>query len=449
MYLAFYNLKKQPFHITPDPEFLYLSPSHKEALAAIVYGIEERKGFVAVTGAIGAGKTTVLRSYLEDSQKKRLKVIYVFNSNLTFEGLLRTIYQELGIMIESNRPAEMVNRLYETLIEEYKLGNIVVLVVDEAQNMPIDTLENLRMISNLETSKDKLIQIVLVGQPQFREVLNSKKLKQLKQRLAVQATIQPLTAGESVDYVKLRLWRAGCSDVARVFTEPALKKIIRRARGIPRVLNILCDNALITGFGYQERPVTKRVVQEIIRDFTRTEPSWTVHKWLPKSAVLALTLVLLLIAWALLPRWPMPVEVMETSVSHDQGEHGGAVGATGPIGSTSSESRHTEAVPAKQEQSVSRPKDESTVVVRTVAPGDTLLGLARDVYGLSAKAREMSRLVDLLRQINPQLKNADLILPGQQITFPDARKARPGIDPDGGRREKEMGEHALQKDGRG
>src|SRR5208337_4372137 len=122
MYLSFYGLKKQPFHVTPDPEFLYLSPSHKEALAAIVYGIEERKGFVAVTGTIGVGKTTVLRSYLEESQKKRLKVIYVFNSNLTFDALLRTIYQELGLMIESSGAAEMANRLYEGLIEEYKLG---------------------------------------------------------------------------------------------------------------------------------------------------------------------------------------------------------------------------------------------------------------------------------------------------------------------------------------
>ncbi len=449
MYLAFYNLKKQPFHITPDPEFLYLSPSHKEALAAIVYGIEERKGFIAVTGAIGVGKTTVLRSYLEESRKQRLKVIYVFNSNLTFEALLRTIYQELGRMIESNGAAEMANRLYETLIEEYKLGNIVVLVVDEAQNMPIDTLENLRMISNLETSKDKLIQIVLVGQPQFRQVLNSEKLKQLKQRLAVQATILPLTAEESVDYVKLRLWRAGCYDVAWVFTEPALKKITKRARGIPRVLNILCDNALITGFGYQERPVTKRVVKEIIRDFKGAEPSWTVHKWLPKAAILALMLVFLSTAWALLPRRPGPVKVMGTPVSHDQGGHGGTVRATGPVGGTPSESRQAEAVPAKQEQSLLRPKGESNMVARTVAPGDTLLGLARDVYGLSVKAQGINRLVDLVRQNNPQLKNADVILPGQQIVFPDARKAHSDIDADGGRQEKQTGEHALQKDGRG
>jgi len=167
MYLAFYGLKKQPFHLTPDPEFLYLSPSHKEALAAIIYGIEERKGFVAITGAVGVGKTTILRSYLESAERKRLKIIYIFNAKLTFEELLKTIYRELNLPLEGNDVVEMVNRLYEVLIKEYEEGNTVVLVVDEAQNMPVGTLESMRMISNLETSKDKLIQIVLVGQPEF------------------------------------------------------------------------------------------------------------------------------------------------------------------------------------------------------------------------------------------------------------------------------------------
>ena len=266
MYLAFYGLKKQPFHITPDPEFLYLSPSHKEALAAIIYGIEERKGFVTITGAVGVGKTTILRSYLETAETKRLKIIYIFNAKLTFEGLLKTIYQELNLPIESNDVVEMVNKLYEVLIEEYKQDNTVVLVVDEAQNMPIDTLESLRMISNLETSRDKLIQIVLVGQPEFEEELNLDRLRQLKQRLAIRSTILPLTKDESLEYIKFRLQKAG-SPSASVFAAPALKKIVKKAKGIPRVLNVLCDNALITGFGYQKKPVTKKIVREIIRDF--------------------------------------------------------------------------------------------------------------------------------------------------------------------------------------
>ena len=265
MYLGFYGLKKQPFHITPDPEFLYLSPSHKEALAAIIYGIQERKGFVTITGAVGVGKTTILRSYLDSAKTKRLKIIYIFNAKLTFEGLLKTIYRELNLPIESDDTVEMVNRLYEVLIEEYKQENTVVLVVDEAQNMPVDTLESLRMISNLETSKDKLIQIVLVGQPEFEAELSLDRLRQLKQRLAIRSTILPLTKEESLEYIKFRLQKAG-SPSTLVFSAPALKEIIKKSAGIPRLLNVLCDNALITGFGYQKKPVTKSIVKEIIRD---------------------------------------------------------------------------------------------------------------------------------------------------------------------------------------
>jgi nucleoside-triphosphatase THEP1 len=170
MYLSFYHLKKEPFHITPDPEFLFLSPSHKEALGSVIYGIEKRKGFVAITGEVGVGKTTILRSYLDRAELERLKIIYVFNPNVSFQGLLKTISRELGFTLRADDTYEMVNQLQEILIEMYWRNQFVVLIIDEAQNMPIDTLENLRMLSNLETSKDKLIQILLVGQPEFDSV---------------------------------------------------------------------------------------------------------------------------------------------------------------------------------------------------------------------------------------------------------------------------------------
>ncbi len=193
MYLNFYNLKKEPFHITPDPEFLYLSPSHKEALGSIIYGIEQKKGFVVIIGAVGVGKTTILRSYLDSVDKQHLKIIYIFNAKLTFEELVKMIYQELGIEIKTNDIFDMVNNLYRVLIDEYTKGNSVVVVIDEAQNVPLDTLESLRMLSNLETPKDKLLQIVLVGQPEFAMRLNIDKLSQLKQRIAIRSTILPLS----------------------------------------------------------------------------------------------------------------------------------------------------------------------------------------------------------------------------------------------------------------
>ncbi|HUJ89004.1 MAG TPA: AAA family ATPase [Syntrophorhabdales bacterium] len=266
MYLAFYRFEKQPFHVTPDPEFLYLSPSHEKALAAITRGVEERRGFIAITGDVGVGKTTILRSYLQLRRKEPLKTVYVFNALLSFEGLLKTIYRDLGLRIAGSSVTEMVDRLHEVLLEESKQGNTVVLFIDEAQNMPADTLESLVAMSDGETSKDKLLQIVLMGQPEFKKALNTNGLRHLGQRLTALATIRPLSRAESLEYLRFRLKHAG-ADPTSVFTASALKKIARKSKGIPRVLNILCDNALITGFGRQEKPVTKAIVQEIIRSF--------------------------------------------------------------------------------------------------------------------------------------------------------------------------------------
>lgn len=265
MYLNYYNLKKEPFHITPDPEFLYMSPSHKEAMAAIIYGIEQKKGFVTIVGAVGVGKTTILRFYLDNADKERTKIIYVLNARLTFNGLLKTIYEELDLKIDTNDTMEMVNKLYHVLIEEYNKGNTILLVIDEAQNMPIETLEDIRMLSNLETTKEKLIQIVLIGQPEFEENLNNDRLRQLKQRIAIRSTILPLTNDESLDYIKHRIFKAG-GHVNTIFTKQAQNEIVKKAQGIPRVINILCDNSLITGFGYQQRPVSAKVVREVISD---------------------------------------------------------------------------------------------------------------------------------------------------------------------------------------
>jgi general secretion pathway protein A len=292
MYQNFYHLKKEPFHITPDPEFLFLSPSHKQALGSIVYGVRNRKGFVVITGEVGVGKTTILRSYLEGVAKQKTKVVYIFNANVSFKNLLKTIYKELGIDPRTGDIVEMLNDLYQILMEEYKQGNTVLLIVDEAQNMPVETLENLRMLSNLETSKDKLLQIVLIGQYEFEEILNLYELRQLKQRIVIHSTIVPFTDKESMAYIKHRLVKAAFN-ASPVFTKGALRRIVKEAKGIPRYLNILCDNALITGFGYKIRPVTAKIVDEVITDYNgEEEPS--VLRWVIPSAALLLFIVLLL-----------------------------------------------------------------------------------------------------------------------------------------------------------
>jgi len=177
MYLNFYNLKKEPFQITPDPSFLYLSPGHKEALASIMYGVEKRKGFILIMGAVGVGKTTILRAYLEKVSAERLRIIYLFNANISYFNLLKYIFRELGITPETDEIFEMVNQLHQALIKEYREGRNVLVLIDEAQNMPLDTLENLRMLSNLETTTEKLIQIVFSAQLEFDKTLNMEELK--------------------------------------------------------------------------------------------------------------------------------------------------------------------------------------------------------------------------------------------------------------------------------
>jgi general secretion pathway protein A len=266
MYLNFYQLKNEPFNVTPDPAFLFLSAGHKEAFASIVYAVENRKGFMSITGEVGVGKTTILRSYIKEIDPERLNVIYIINANLSFKGLLKTIFDELEIEFEADEAFEMVNCLQQILIREYKNGRNFVIIIDEAQNMPFETLENLRMLSNLETSTDKLVQILLIGQPEFENMLEQSNLRQLKQRIAVRSTLSPLSKQDCIAYIRHRVAIAG-ADVDGIFTKSAIKRIIKKANGTPRILNILCDNALITGYGYQQRPITGRTVREVIADF--------------------------------------------------------------------------------------------------------------------------------------------------------------------------------------
>lgn len=265
MYLTFYGFKKKPFHITPDPDFLYLSPSHKEALGAVIYGIEQRMGFVAITGEVGTGKTTIIRSYLAKIDLRQVSPVYIFNAHVSFYELLINIFREIGLQPDNENISSMVHQLHRFLIDEYKQSRNTVLIIDEAQNMPIDTLEQLRILSNLETANEKLLQIVLVGQPELNENLDQYELRQLKQRLAIKATIQKLSPAESLEYIKHRLQKVTFSE-RNIFSDAALKRIVRYAKGIPRNINIICENALIAGFGYQKKQITSKIISEIMSD---------------------------------------------------------------------------------------------------------------------------------------------------------------------------------------
>lgn len=285
MYLQYFGLNQEPFHITPDPRFFYLSPSHKEAIAAFIYGIKNRKGFIAVIGEVGLGKTTVLRTFLEQQEtKNKIKTVFVFNPNVTFKGLLKIIYAELGLQLpqasslnsQANTYApsqeaasdvifDIVQNLHVEMMREFAQGTTVVLIIDEAQNMPIDTLENLRMLSNLESATNKLLQIVLIGQPELEKTLNRQELRQLKQRIAIRSILRPLSKGQAREYIRHRLKKAGRQG-KMPFSRNALRLLYKYSQGTPRSINILCDNALVTAYGYGKKIVGAKIIREVSHD---------------------------------------------------------------------------------------------------------------------------------------------------------------------------------------
>jgi len=272
MYLDYYQLSKEPFYITPDPAFLFLSESHKQAMANIVYGIGMKKGLMVIIGDIGVGKTMIAQALLARSDREFLKTIYMDNADVSFENLLQTICRNLGLPA-TNNTSEDLNRLRGFLIDQDMAGRTVALFIDDAHTMPDETLDNLVFLSNLETKDKKLLQIVLIGQPKLNALLDKNELRHIKQRIAIRSTIAKLTPAESLAYVKHRLEKAGADDTS-AFTKTALERILKVAGGIPRVINVLCDNALVNAYGHQAKSVTTQVANEAITDLMGSERRW-------------------------------------------------------------------------------------------------------------------------------------------------------------------------------
>ena len=266
MYLSYYGFNKEPFHITPDPDFFFMSPSHKEALAAVVYGVEKGLGFVALTGEVGTGKTTILRAYLERIRRTRIRPIFMFNPNLTFEALLVHLLHELGIDGRGKSERWMLHYLMRSLVHEVGKDKRVVLIIDEAQHMPNQTLEKLRLISNLETMDYKLMQMVLVGQPELDVKLGDYSMRQIRQRIAVRAKLRALTPKEGIEYIRHRISHAGGNPEV-TFSPAAMRAIVKASEGYPRSINIMCDNALVSGLGYQCKPIVPKIAREVIREY--------------------------------------------------------------------------------------------------------------------------------------------------------------------------------------
>jgi general secretion pathway protein A len=266
MYKEFYGLRANPFNVNPDPRYLFLTRHTEEALACLTYGIQSRKGFVLLTGEVGTGKTTLINKLLEWLRLQQVATAFIFNSRLNVPQFLDYMMADFGIPCDSRAKSQVLLRLYNWLLDRYRAGETAVLIVDEAQNLSDEVLEEIRMLTNLETFTEKLLQIVLVGQPELEQKLKQPQLRQLRQRLTLRAKTHPLTLDETKAYVQQRLRIAG-SNGQQIFTPESLVSIHRYAAGIPRVINLLCEHCLVSSFVDQQKLVEPTVVDAVARDF--------------------------------------------------------------------------------------------------------------------------------------------------------------------------------------
>jgi general secretion pathway protein A len=266
MYTSWFGLKENPFSLSPDPRYLYLSPQHRDAMNCLIYGITEKKGFTVITGGIGTGKTTICRSLLATLDES-VETALIFNSFLSDLELLETINQEFGLPAEGAEKSKKryIDALNTFLMDNFARGKNAVLMIDEAQNLSHSVLEQIRMLSNLETTREKLIQIVLVGQPELQEILALPSLRQLSERITVRYDLNPLDEKEVRHYIEYRLTVAGGKDLIR-FTRGAMRMIWRFSEGIPRRINAIADRALLIGYTRGNPVVDRKMVKNAVKD---------------------------------------------------------------------------------------------------------------------------------------------------------------------------------------
>jgi type II secretory pathway predicted ATPase ExeA len=264
MYNKYFEFVESPFSVTPDPRFFYTNPLYQEALAILHYGIEAKKGFIVISGEVGTGKTTLLRKLLRNLAGT-IHSVFIFNTHIDFTGLLQLILRDLGLATQEKDKLTMIEELNHYLIEQVNKGHIVSVLIDEAQNLSIEALEGLRLLSNLETDKEKLLQIVLMGQPELERKLDQPNLRQLKQRVALHCQLAPLKEKEVGPYIDFRLRAAGYGG-EDLFDPGAVEQIAFYSTGIPRLINIICDNALLNVYGTSQKRVAKEMINEVAHD---------------------------------------------------------------------------------------------------------------------------------------------------------------------------------------
>src|SRR5579863_8004735 len=316
MYLTFFGLNEKPFAITPDPRYLYLSERHAEALAHLLYGINEAGGFVQLTGEVGTGKTTIVRSLLAQAPKDA-EIALILNPRMTAPEFLLTICEELGIdMPAASRASlkDLVDVLSGYLLRAHAAGRRVVLVVDEAQNLSFEVLEQVRLLTNLETNTQKLLQIILIGQPELRELLARNELRQLAQRITGRYHLNPLSRDETLAYVRHRLRVAGATN--DIFSAAALAEVFRLSQGVPRVINVICDRALLGAYSLDRHRVTSSLVRHAASEVfgKRFAP-----QWLPWAAIIGASAMVLLATLLFFNLRPLGVVAAAPAPQHAPG----------------------------------------------------------------------------------------------------------------------------------
>ncbi|MEJ2492574.1 MAG: AAA family ATPase [Desulfuromonadales bacterium] len=270
MYESFFALQEKPFSLTPNPRFLFQSKTHNEVYAHLLYGIEHRVGFIEITGEVGTGKTTILRTLLSQLDEDQYSVAFIFNPKLNAFELLRAINHEFGVATDAERSVDLIENLNSFLLNENADGRIPVLIIDEAQNLSGEVLEQIRLLSNLETEEDKLLQVILFGQPELKRHLEDHSLRQLNQRIAVRYQLQPLDAAETMSYIRHRLKIAGRPD-ANIFSTAALQQVFKMSGGVPRRINLICDRALLRAFAEERTTVSTEDVKLAVAELEGLE----------------------------------------------------------------------------------------------------------------------------------------------------------------------------------
>jgi general secretion pathway protein A len=440
MVLDFFNLQEHPFGVTPDSKFLFLGDTHREALGSLLYGIDAGCGFVALIATPGLGKTTLLFHAMNQLRDKA-RTVLLFQTVCTPLDLLRALLSGLGIRDFKGNLAELQLKLRDVLLEQYRIGKRVVLVIDEAQNLDDSVLELVRMLSNFETSQQKLIQIVLCGQPQLAEKIASPELVQLRQRVSIVAHLKPFSAKETATYIEHRLRMAGYKFEVPLFTRDALSLIAQHSEGIPRNINNLCFNALALACAMKQKPVDAGIIREVVSDlsldrFRKPEQlalsapaeqpaAPRFGQWMEKVAVAAT--VLLVIGGALVATHPWRKSSSSSANTITQAVlaapaplTAGDPPASVPLVAAAPKPQPQHAAVAKPVAPAAKPatpadaqQAEAATNTVTVTPGKTLLRICIDSFGKCNAAA-----LETIHRLNPELGNLDHIEAGQSIRVP-------------------------------